>query len=163
MLSPCDCVLGYQRQSSAHAGYLCSHSAHSFTRSSFDSPQTFATDTSARCVPCTAGEFCPEGSYEGLPDVQQALSRIRRCPKGSYCPDAASNETCPSGTYCIEGSVEQHSCNFTELLLTDALDVIPVESPTVLERIYKAGDPLGGNYCPAGSSTPLTRCAPLLQ
>ena len=88
----------------------------------------------------------------------QAVARA--CPAGSFCADSQSIQECPAGTYCIEGSSQQYSCNYSQLLMQDAYARIPAESPTVVERIYLRGDPLGGNFCPAGADTPLTTCAP---
>ena len=85
---------------------------------------------------------------------------MRQCPAGQVCPNAATSEACPAGTYCVEGSSEVFTCNYTELFVKDALARIPADRPTVLERIYLRGDPLGGNHCPAGVDTPLTKYAP---
>ena len=139
------------------AGFLCSHTADTYAQTTLDTAAHYTSDTSARCVPCAHGEFCPAGSYEGEPAQAEAYALARQCPSGSFCPDAASAQQCAAGTYCVEGSSEQYSCNYTQLLLKDAQAKIPTEQPTVLERIYLQGDPLGGNYCPAGADTPLTR------
>lgn len=145
------------------AGYICSHKAHAYIRTSLDNVQLYRRDTSARCVPCDMGQYCPAGTYEGIGQQAEALALARVCPAGSFCPDSASIEACPAGTYCIEGSSQQYTCNYSQLLLTDAYAQIPAESPTVVERIYLRGDPLGGNYCPAGADTPLTKCGAMLR
>ena len=125
-----------------------------------DSPQTYMTGTSARCAPCLLGEYCPQGTYEELePNRVKAASLARQCDAGYACPTADVAERCPAGTYCVKGSTEQYSCNFADLVIQDALAMLPTKTPSVLERVYLSGDPLGGNYCPQGSETPLTMCA----
>lgn len=141
------------------AGFMCSHSADTYTVTNIDTPESYTTATSARCSPCALGEFCPEGTYEGSGvNNVQAAAIARRCSPGHSCPSPDVEIECPAGTYCVEGSIEQYSCNFTQLIVQDALATIPVTVPTVLERVYLQGEPLGGNYCPAGSDTPVTQC-----
>jgi hypothetical protein len=130
-----------------------------YGQTSLDLPATFIAATSARCAPCARGEFCPAGTYEGAAADADAQAASRACPPGYFCPGAAAAQECDAGAYCVEGSSAQHTCNYSELFVKDPLAKIPTQEPTVLERIYLQGDPLGGNYCPAGADTPLTKCA----
>jgi hypothetical protein len=137
--------------------------ADAYISTDIDNPSKYTIDTSARCVPCLLGEFCPQGTYEGIGAGVKPALLARKCSAGSYCANATVQSICPAGTYCVEGSTEQYTCNYKQLIFQDALARMPIKSPTVLERLYVQGDPLGGNYCPEGSDSPLSRCVLHMQ
>ena len=58
----------------------------------------------------------------------------------------------------LQGSVDHTTCEY-QMLIDEAPDtIIPARPFTVHDRVYDAGDPLGGNFCPYNSSTPLQPC-----
>lgn len=112
------------------AGYVCSFAADSYTLTAGDNPYTFLTDTTARCIPCSLGEYCPQGTFGGPLSSALTYSRARQCPAGFYCPSPAKQIPCSAGTYCIEGSVEEYTCSFTDLVYQDALAEVPSKPTT---------------------------------
>lgn len=58
----------------------------------------------------------------------------------------------------MQGSIGHTTCEYQQLLDTEPDAIIPSRPLTVYERVYDAGDPLGGNFCPFNSSSPLQPC-----
>ena len=61
-------------------------------------------------------------------------------------------------TALIQGSVDHTTCEYQRLIDEAPDTIIPARPFTVHDRVYDAGDPLGGNFCPYNSSTPLQPC-----
>ena len=59
---------------------------------------------------------------------------------------------------CMQGSIGHTTCEYQQLLDSQPDAIIPSRPLTVHERVYDAGDPLGGNFCPVNSSSPLQPC-----
>ncbi|KAL3159875.1 hypothetical protein ABBQ38_010273 [Trebouxia sp. C0009 RCD-2024] len=113
----------------------------------------------ARCWPCSFGQYCPSGSY--LPDDPYSLPQAveqHTCRTGNYCPTPDVMLPCPPGTFCSQGSVDHTTCEYQRLMDQAPGTIIPARPFTVHDRVYDAGDPLGGNFCPYNSSTPLQPC-----
>lgn len=58
----------------------------------------------------------------------------------------------------LQGSVDHTTCEYQRLIDEAPDTIIPARPFTVHARVYDAGDPLGGNFCPSNSSTPLQPC-----
>ena len=58
----------------------------------------------------------------------------------------------------LQGSVYHTTCEYQQLIEQAPDTIIPARPFTVRDRVYDAGDPLGGNFCPYNSSTPLQPC-----
>ena len=58
----------------------------------------------------------------------------------------------------VQGSIEHTTCEYQTLLDHAPDTIIPARPFSVHDRVYDAGDPLGGNFCPYNSSTPLQPC-----
>ena len=58
----------------------------------------------------------------------------------------------------LQGSVDHTTCEYQRLIDEAPDTIIPARPFTVHDRVYDAGDPLGGNFCPYNSSTPLQPC-----
>lgn len=58
----------------------------------------------------------------------------------------------------MQGSIGHTTCEYQQLLDQTPDIIIPARPLTVRNRVYDAGDPLGGNICPFNSSTPLQPC-----
>lgn len=56
------------------AGYMCSHAADAYALTSGDDAATFLTDTTARCIPCNIGEYCPQVIFWLLHSVLEYFS-----------------------------------------------------------------------------------------
>ncbi|CAM9865459.1 unnamed protein product, partial [Choristocarpus tenellus] len=102
-------------------GYYCTGGS--------DTATPFCNETSdGTCGPCTAGEYCPQGS-----------PYLQACPGGSYCADSSGKITgdCYEGYYCVQGSWT------------------PAPNGEVGSEGSLVGDicPMG-HYCPEGSITP---------
>lgn len=136
---------------------MCSHLGDAYVATSGDNPASFLTDTTARCIPCSMGEYCPQGTFGGPKSDALVYSHARRCPAGSYCPSPAQQIPCAAGSFCVEASVEEYTCSFRELVYQDPLAVVPTKPQTVVERVYLSGAPLAGNYCPEGSQMPTNK------
>lgn len=63
---------------------------------------------------------------------------------------------CPA--MLLQGSVDYTTCEYQRLIDQAPHTIIPARPFTVHDRVYDAGDPLGGNFCPFNSSTPLQPC-----
>ena len=107
------------------AGYVCSHAADTFTLTAGDNAASFLTDTTARCIPCGLGEYCPQGTFGGRVSSALANLKKRQCPSGFYCPSPAQQIPCSAGTYCVESSVEEYTCSFTDLVYQDPKATVP--------------------------------------
>ena len=63
----------------------------------------------------------------------------------------------------LQGSVDHTTCEYQRLIDAAPDTIIPARPFTVHDRVYDAGDPLGGNFCPYNSSTPLQPCKKVPQ
>ena len=63
----------------------------------------------------------------------------------------------------LQGSVDHTTCEYQRLIDAEPDTIIPARPFTVHDRVYDAGDPLGGNFCPYNSSTPLQPCKKVPQ
>lgn len=93
-----------------------------------------------------------------LPHTHRAMKGLE-CRSGFYCPSPLAQLPCPQGAFCGPGSVAPTTCAMDELLRTSPNMELPQRPTTVYSSVYVDGDTLGGNYCPANSSTPSTQCA----
>lgn len=78
------------------------------------SPQTHLCvplPSQAVCTACTAGQFCPSGTFLNNETDQSSIE----CAKGSYCPTPASQLPCPSGSYCVSGTVQPLTCSYQQV------------------------------------------------
>eukprot|EP00892_Ulva_mutabilis_P003872 jgi/Ulvmu1/1857/UM012_0013.1 len=141
-------------------GFLCSHTGDGLGETRGDSPSRFFTTTTARCIPCARGDFCPRGTYSGADSAANSQLAERRCPPGSYCPSPRERVTCVAGTYCVAGSLEPFSCDFGGLVMQNALAEVPQPQQTVIQQLYENGGPMAGNFCPEKSVSPTSMCAP---
>jgi len=58
---------------------------------------TFETNNFKQCSPCTAGFYCPAGSFQE--EITTTIT-YRVCPQGTYCPQNSSAPiNCQAGTY----------------------------------------------------------------
>ncbi|GKT35455.1 uncharacterized protein PTSG_02037, partial [Aduncisulcus paluster] len=117
---------------------------------------SFYGETSADCIDCPAGYYCPNSGTSSMP---QYLSTIVPCPPGYFCPSGSSStQDCPVGTYnqyynasseddctacavgymCPQNSVSPYGWTLVE---------IESSIGTILEPKYCTA----GYYCPAGS------------
>ncbi|KAG2499694.1 hypothetical protein HYH03_002629 [Edaphochlamys debaryana] len=108
----------------------------------------------AVCVPCGAGQYCPEGTY--VQDETDLASLD--CPSGSLCPTPSQRRDCPPGSFCPTRSTSAITCNYETLLKTTPYMKLPLEPETVVVRLRDRRDPLRGNYCPARSVKPYEVC-----
>eukprot|EP00884_Botryococcus_braunii_P009426 jgi/Botrbrau1/18485/Bobra.0072s0065.1 len=113
----------------------------------------------ALCMPCTLGQHCPRGSFQPPPGpsaTTYVLSHL--CRPGMQCPMPNVTVRCPAGTFCGRGAVVPTTCSYVNLLQSDPWTIVPTLQRTVREHVYLMGDPMAGNYCPAGSETLDTPC-----
>lgn len=79
-----------------------------------------------------------------------------------YIMQSAAYCTMPAWTQIpamlLQGSIDHTTCEYQRLIDQAPDTIIPARPFTVHDRVYDAGDPLGGNFCPYNSSTPLQPC-----
>lgn len=106
---------------------------------------TVETDFSGQSVvtgDCTAGFFCPEGSYseDGKHDYYPN-GMNNPCSAGFYCPSGTSTElNCGAGYYCPSGSSNRKICTAGKYCSGNNL-------------VNPSGDCSAGYYCPSGSTS----------
>ncbi|KAF8061902.1 ABCG21 [Scenedesmus sp. PABB004] len=114
------------------------------------------------------GQAAPSGGADKAP-AEPLLSEqgtmtwcrgFKACPRGRFCPSPSVAQPCVAGSWCPEGMLRPQTCNVTRLLSWDPFKVVRPDPTSLLERLAAYGVPLGGNSCPANSTTPLTPCPP---
>jgi len=124
---------------------------------------------------CTAGYYCPAGSYEEIAcpsgyfrsDVYgMDVSDCGLCPSGYYCPTPGAVATptiCPLGKFCPEGSAEPQLCpigtyndvegatDSRECKGCEAGKFCPFMGQTVVDAVHICD---AGFLCLGGSSRP---------
>ena len=118
----------YYARWSCDAGYVLSYNANNEPVCSAGAitcdPTQYLPANSTMCVDCTAGNYCPGGTFTFDEENNQG---INICPAGSFCPAVVANHTlCAVGSYtattgqsvcvaCQEGTTTsatgQTSCN----------------------------------------------------
>ncbi|KAL6769007.1 hypothetical protein ACKKBF_B17105 [Auxenochlorella protothecoides x Auxenochlorella symbiontica] len=150
------CLCGQDVQQSCGDGLVCSQPTSVALASDAE-----AGSVPFLCIPCVFGQYCPEGTALPAfrdPGFQTAMKGLE-CRSGFYCPSPLAQLPCPQGAFCGPGSVAPTTCAMDELLRTSPNMELPQRPTTVYSSVYVDGDTLGGNYCPANSSTPSTQCA----
>ena len=128
-------------------------------------------------LPCPLGSFCPKVSCLTEPcprlrlRIQSKQAWVCVNPKPSLglcypcvhlcCPTLLPRVTSLFDVCCVtrwQGSIGHTTCEYQRLLDQAPDTIIPARPFTVWDRVYNAGDPLGGNICPFNSSTPLQPC-----
>ena len=135
------------------AGYRCSPSAYKGLSLDLVKSPTLGR-LEALCVACEPGQYCPQGTF--LSD-ESDLSSLD-CPKGRSCPTPSSNLPCPAGSFCVGRTVDPITCDYNWLLNNAPYTIIPSEGSSVIQRLRSGGDPLKGNICPVGSTSPSGIC-----
>ncbi|KAG2488394.1 hypothetical protein HYH03_013080 [Edaphochlamys debaryana] len=139
------------------AGYRCSRLAYVGLSTDILVDPVWA-EMQAMCIPCDAGQSCPEGLYIAPLNELQRYGRPLDCPAGYFCPTSGNITLCPAGFYCGQRVQEPSSCDYYNLMSTAAA-LIPVDGQSdLLTRLKKNREPIRGNYCPAGSSKPSATC-----
>lgn len=112
---------------------------------SFDQPLLWSTQ--AICVPCSTGEYCPQGTmtYSSLD-----------CPVGFYCPNTTVAIECEPGTFCKGRTIDPQPCDTSSLLLMTK--ELLIKGPNVLDMVMRGDLSLRGNFCPLNAVTPLDSC-----
>jgi hypothetical protein len=112
------------------------------------------------CQACAYGQFCPPGSALPAADsalLQMALARLA-CPPGAFCPTPREARPCPAGAFCAAATVRPVTCDVPALVARAPALLMPARPTTVYESVYVRGTTLGGNACPANSTTPTRPC-----
>jgi len=136
-------------------------------------------DSSAQCLPCSPGAYCPTGSiapilcHEGTynPDIGMGLiSNCRDCESGWACPFKGMNHymnvTCSPGYYCPSGTADPKTFPCNAGTLTDSYHAIRQDDCDPCPASYACYSGTGGidglqpvpcyagHYCPASTKYP---------
>lgn len=115
---------------------------------------TFGGNSSAACVACTAGYFCPNSTTDGV-DVLP-----RECSAGFYCPggDVQPTLACPTGSFCPAGSTTPQPCTAGTYANTTGLATC-LACPA---GAYCTGGTIQPMPCPAGYYCPASTTGAML-